>query len=309
MSKGSRIKSNRKVVPLSKKELRKQRRKNRHYGITTPSYYFLKIIALACCFLWYFSYVFYKIVGLTETEFYILQIFGVVAYPLTAYLCVESYYHTEHKGRHFLIMLAIAILSEPLYDYVLFGKVFTTVYQNPVFSLAAGFVCLKISNTNYTIFDKMYKEKRYCKIAKWGFRVCLMFGIGYLTNILHFEYSYYGIILMWCLSKARKARFTLIAQIISFAVYGCFTYDDAWLFITVCGLAVLLAFFQWCARYDRQEKEHRKFIRTREIFGKVFSVSGKVISSKPVRIFTRFYYPAMLVGMSIALYFVERRIV
>lgn len=74
----------------------------------------------------------------------LLRIAGRLAFPIFCFLLVEGFYHTRSVIKYTLRLLAAAVISEFLFDYLLFGNL-SALYmttQNVLFTLAAGLLTL-----------------------------------------------------------------------------------------------------------------------------------------------------------------------
>lgn len=67
---------------------------------------------------------------------------GRLAFPIYCFLLVEGFFHTRSVPRYALRLLAFALVTEPVYDRVLYGAWFTPLYQNILFTLALGLAAM-----------------------------------------------------------------------------------------------------------------------------------------------------------------------
>lgn len=108
---------------------------------------------------------------------------GRLSFPIFAWLIANGYYHTKNK-RGYLIRLIIAgIISEPFFDYGLYGTWFHIQNNNIFFTLATGLGAIYV-------FD-YFKEKSKAT----GFILVILLGI--IAQGLNFDYGLYGVLLIF----------------------------------------------------------------------------------------------------------------
>lgn len=72
----------------------------------------------------------------------IMQAVEACAIPIFALLLVEGVQHTKNKGKYFLRVLGVAVLSELPYNLAMSGSLWDASSRNPVFGLVLGLVML-----------------------------------------------------------------------------------------------------------------------------------------------------------------------
>ena len=63
---------------------------------------------------------------------------GRLAFPIYCFLLTEGVAHTRSAGRYFLRLGIMAVLSEPVYDFVLYGGMNPWAHQNVLWTLLLG---------------------------------------------------------------------------------------------------------------------------------------------------------------------------
>ena len=72
------------------------------------------------------------------------RIIGRLAFPIYCFLISEGIAHTHNSRRYFLRLLVMAVLSEPVYDFVLYGNRNPWLHQNVLWLLLLGAVMVKL---------------------------------------------------------------------------------------------------------------------------------------------------------------------
>ena len=74
------------------------------------------------------------------------------SFVLFAFLIAEGMVHTRNRWRYFLRLLALGVISEPFYDFVLWGKMPYWIAQNVFFTLALAVLAVLLA-------DRFRREK------------------------------------------------------------------------------------------------------------------------------------------------------
>jgi len=162
------------------------------------SSFVLKIIAIISMFLDHSSYAIFG-------HFSFLNYIGRLAFPIFAFGISEGYCHTKNLKKYFFRLGTFALISQ--LPYYLFFSNFTNKFSlNIFFTLFLGLLSI-------TIYDKI-------KFKSIGL-LCVL-GVTFFATFLPFEYSWYGItlIFLFYLFKNNKIA-SNISVIITMSVY-CF---------------------------------------------------------------------------------------
>lgn len=63
----------------------------------------------------------YTFIDADSTEYYLLRLFGRLTAPIMAFMLTEGYKYTRSRKKYLSRLLALAILSQPIYYYFTFG--------------------------------------------------------------------------------------------------------------------------------------------------------------------------------------------
>ena len=122
-----------------------------------------------------------------------LRMIGRIAFPIFCFLLVEGFLHTKNKKNYSLRLFLFALFSEIPFDLAFRNQLFAWDYQNVFFTLLVGFLVMWAW--------ERYHGKLYLQIP------LLIFG-GYAASyVLHSDYGYKGIALIFILYLFHKNRF------------------------------------------------------------------------------------------------------
>lgn len=216
--------------------------------LSTKNYYYMKWLAIifmladhTACFL----------KGLVDDNTYLgLRTIGRLAFPLFAFLLVESFYFTKNKFKHFIKISGLALASEMPYNLFMTGKLNDFRYQNVCFTLALGFLMMCINNLD---MDKFLKKH----IKSVGLRrfiiACVQIDITalfYLTAYLfNTDYSASGILLVALFDTAKRNSHKKIWQSAAILLFICLQGNILYL---IC-LADIILIFRICSRKNNTE--------------------------------------------------------
>lgn len=165
------------------------------------SSFILKIIGIITMFLDHISYTIFG-------HFSFLNYIGRLAFPIFAFEISEGYTHTKDLKKYFFRLGILAFISQLPY-YLFFSNYTNEFTLNIFFTLFLGLFAI-------TIFDKIPNQL---------IGLPIVLGLAYLANILHFEYSWYGVILIftfYLFRNHKKAR--TFCAIILMSIYCFFEY-------------------------------------------------------------------------------------
>ena len=144
-----------------------------------------------------------------------LRVIGRLAFPIYCFLISEGVAHTRSLRRYFLRLLVMAVVSEPVYDFVLYGNRTPWLHQNVLWLLLLGAVMVTL----------MERARR----PEW--KLLIIVSCYFLADVLHLSYGGNGILLMalFALTRGRPgalwlqtAGLVLINGIMASAKIGIF---------------------------------------------------------------------------------------
>lgn len=109
-----------------------------------------------------------------------LRIIGRLAFPIYCFLISEGIAHTHNSRRYFLRLLVMAVLSEPVYDFVLYGNRNPWLHQNVLWLLLLGAVMVELLG----------------RLQRTEWKLLLIVLCYVLADLLHLSYGGNGILLM-----------------------------------------------------------------------------------------------------------------
>ena len=117
-----------------------------------------------------------------------LRVIGRLAFPIYCFLITEGIAHTGSPGRYFLRLGIMAVISEPIYDFVLYSGRSPWAHQNVLWLLLLGAV--------------MVEGMGRVKQPVW--KVLLIVPCYFIADALHLSYGGNGILLMALFALTRE---------------------------------------------------------------------------------------------------------
>lgn len=196
----------------------------------------LKLIAMLFMLVDHFAYVMIERgIGLSGSWYLIDRVMrgmGRVAFPIFCFSIVEGFQKTHDAKAYFKRLVLFALISEIPFDLAFRGTWFDLGYQNVFWTLAFGLALLIL-----------YEDH---EIAVWK-RGIGMFLCAFLPGILHTDYSYYGILVIFFMYLLREKP--LLMCLAGYAVLMIQTTLEVW-----AAFGFLLILF-----YNGQRGKGKKF--------------------------------------------------
>lgn len=147
----------------------------------------LKFIAIIAMTIDHFGIVF-------KPSFYnLFRIIGRISFPIFAFLLVEGYLHTKSLEKYVLRLIVLAVISEVIYDYVLYGNAFYFNSNNIFFTLILGIFTIYFLDHSKKTINKYIKEKIDLDIVLFINYILIIIIMGLIATICNFSYGMFGI--------------------------------------------------------------------------------------------------------------------
>lgn len=221
--------------------------------ISTGNFYLLKWIAFICMVMDHIAAMFYDYYVWNDDCYIAFRLIGRIAFPIFAYELVESFHHTKHKGKHFLRIGILALVSEIPFDIALGSTPFTLQAQNVCITLFLGFLMLWITNINWSkwYYERGMKTKWFNHYITGCTVVTITAVFALIARFFRSDYSWKGIVLIMMLDFARRRKYKKVWQVIAFMPFLLIQYTDViWI-----GIALSLAFIL-TVEFDRKERNN-----------------------------------------------------
>jgi len=178
----------------------------------------------ASSFLYFIPYLYKR--GFTLEKMENLRIFlrsiGRLSFPLFCFLIVEGFIHTKNIKKYLINMLIFAFISEIPFDMAVFGSYNEMKHQNVFFTLFLGLITL--------YFIKRYKGNPI-------FQIFLTLFISLISEVLGFDYGFYGILLiaiLYAFRANKKLKYIFSGLIVTLSYFdgilmGAFNYHEGFL--------------------------------------------------------------------------------
>ena len=131
----------------------------------------------------------------------IFRIIGRISFPIFAFFIVEGYFHSKNINKYLFRILFLALISEVIFDYLFYHQLICWDRQNTCFELFLGLYTIYI-------FDKSINNKY--KILP----ILLLIVSIFISNTFNLDYSYKGIILIFCFYLINKLNLSKIKRIL-----------------------------------------------------------------------------------------------
>ena len=153
----------------------------------------------------------------------VLSILGCLSFPLFSYVMIEYFHYlkqnqNEPSIKSFMLKLfALAVISEPLFDFIKEKKFISFSLQNVFFTFFSGWILLILLNKEYNISFIKKHSKQISAIKTIKFDLFALIVI--LTAITNLDYGGEGLIFIAMLEFARSRKNIKIWQFIAFVFY------------------------------------------------------------------------------------------
>lgn len=158
----------------------------------------LKVIAFVSMVIDHFGVIVYPKLECFDVSVYqTFRFFGRMAFPIYCFLLVEGYMHTKSIIKYICRLLVFGLISEPIFDYVIFGDWFYKDYQNVYFTLYIGLLALVVLD---------FVNAKMSGIAKYGLG---FFSVVFLSNLSvssSFDYGFKGVLFIVAFYLMKKSN-------------------------------------------------------------------------------------------------------
>ncbi len=116
------------------------------------------------------------------------RVIGRLSFPIFAFFIAEGFVHTRNILKYLLRMLFFAVVTEPVFDYAFYGRLYSG-YQNVMFTFLAALVGL--------YFMKKAEELMKNEFAGKAAGLVVIIAAAYLAQIFHTDYGAFGVMLVY----------------------------------------------------------------------------------------------------------------
>ena len=253
--------------------------------ISTTQYNILKIIACISMTIDHTAHFFQEQCKIPPATYVEMRYIGRIAFPLFAYLIVESFRFTQNRKKHLMRIGILALVSELPFDVVFLNDdgVITFSHQNVCVTLFLAFLCLMVvercKNTMSGFYDK-HGMKKTGRVVDVCFIITVVGTFAVIAEVCKADYGFSGILFAALVYLSRDKKYSYLFLALAFALFGVFRAD-------IANVMVVVPFILICLF----ENHHRKNKNIKK--GEKHYLSD-ILSSKAVKRLLGIYYPIHL---------------
>ena len=170
-----------------------------------------------------------------------VNLIGRIAFPIFAFQISEGYTHTKNLKKYFLRLFLFAFLSQ--IPFMLFKSIYMPEFVfslNIFFTLFFGMLAIYIYDTIIKSPFELVKNNIIGTFFKYIIAIFPVIVIGFLAEILNFDYGFFGIAIIFIFYAFRNHK---VLMSISFALACIINYANIILINGYHYLYVLLCLF------------------------------------------------------------------
>lgn len=131
----------------------------------------LKLIAMIAMIIDHVGIVLFK-------DYQIFRIIGRISFPIFCFLLVEGYYHTKNVYKYLGRLVLFAVISEPIYDKLFYGKWIYLKSGNVFITLCVGMIFMIICGKMKNMIEKSVVYVCFLCIASYIPMDYKMYGVA-----------------------------------------------------------------------------------------------------------------------------------
>lgn len=124
-----------------------------------------------------------------------LRIIGRLAFPIFAFFIAEGFSHTRNILKYLSRMLFFAVITEPIFDYAIFGRIYPA-YQNVMFTFLAALTGLYLMKK----LRELIPDAIVARVAG----VVVIVAAAAAAQFFHTDYGAYGVMLVYVYYELRE---------------------------------------------------------------------------------------------------------
>lgn len=168
--------------------------------------FILKIIAMATMVVDHFGDVYFKHISL-------MNLIGRIAFPIFAFQISEGYLHTKNLKKYFLRLFLFALISQ--IPFMLFYSLYTDgLTLNIFFTLFIGLLAIFLYDKITHLSFQSIKNKKIKFFFRYLLGFLIVFLLGVLAQIFHFDYGFFGIAIIFLFYLFRNHKLIMVISFI-----------------------------------------------------------------------------------------------
>lgn len=200
---------------------------------------------------------------LSDTALLILRMISRASMPIFAYELVECFHYTKSRKKHFLKLLLLTIVSEPLRDFAIDGTLINAEKQSICYDLLLSWIMLTVMNVDFKKFFSntlFSKSDGYARLLSNNHRVLTGLAFCFIAIVTMANYNYLCVALIALLEIAYNSKHKRVWQFIFLLTYILMFKDVSQVFIAIDIVLILIAETKF---KNKEEKQTVKFFENK----------------------------------------------
>lgn len=171
------------------------------------------VLKLIACLTMLIDHITFVCIPQTSALYIVGRSIGRIAFPIFAFLIVEGFFYTKDLKKYMLRLGIAAVLSEVPFDMMGYGRFFSFLGQNVLWTLLLGLITIAIMD--------YVKTKAPGDVFKYNLFSCIaIICFGGLSIMIGTDYSVFGVMLVVGFYVFRQKKvFAMIMMLVLVIVF------------------------------------------------------------------------------------------
>ena len=148
-----------------------------------------------------------------------MRCIGRLAFPIFAFMLIEGFAHSKNKIKYFSRLAILAIISEPIYDYVFYDSWVYWRNQNIYFELLIGFLVI------LSVFELKKHIKEVHILPVMAYIISIPMYV-YIAETLKFDYGWYGVVMFAIYALGYDTKIKPLTSLLAIAIPFIVLYSE-----------------------------------------------------------------------------------
>lgn len=143
----------------------------------------------------------------------LMNLIGRIAFPIFAFQISEGYLHTKNLKKYFLRLFLFALISQ--IPFSLFYSLYTDgLTLNIFFTLFIGLLAIFLYDKITHLSFQSIKNEKVKSFFRYLLGFLIVFLLGVLAQIFHFDYGFFGIAIIFLFYLFRNHKLIMVISFI-----------------------------------------------------------------------------------------------